>query len=348
MGSFELNELQRRLGRLSLAVVLIFAGGTVGYMILEDMNLVDAFYMTAITLTTVGFGEVTPLSPEGRLYTTLLIFVGVGIIAVSFGLIGEYLLTASLAGELRKRQAKRMIDKLQDHIIICGYGRVGQSAALTLRDSNRGMVVLERDPDVLKLAREHGFLVLEGDASRDEALREAGIERAWGLIICTGEDSLNLFIVLSARALNPDLYIVTRSIEAENERKMRRAGADRVVSPYQIGGKHMANIMIRPHVTDFFDVVTLDNGMEIWVEELIIEASSSLVGQTVGEADIRRRTGVTLVAVYRHAANSTLMPHAGTQLEAGDELIVLGTREQLTALEELTESRFGHVNKDHL
>lgn len=338
-----MTSIQRRVLNLAIVTLAIYLAGTLGYMLIEGWGLIDAFYMTAITLTTVGFGEVEPLSALGRVFTTLLVFLGVGVFVVGFGIIGEYLLSASLAGEFRKRHIKRMIDKLENHIIICGYGRVGQSAAQALKDSKRPVVILDKSLEKLEAASEEGFLTLEGDASRDEALREAGIERAWGAIVCTGDDSLNLFVVLSARELNPQLYIVARSVEALNERKMRLAGANRVVSPYQIGGRHMANIMIRPHVTDFFDVVTLDNGLEIWVEELVIDAGSPLAERTVGESDIRRKTGVTLVAVLRQGSGSTVTPDAATRLEAGDELIVLGTREQLAALEELTESKMGHL-----
>ena len=229
----------------------------------------------------------------------------------------------------------REIEKLRDHVIVCGYGRVGQSAATGLKNGTRPVVVIDKSSERLADANADGLTIIEGDASHDETLMQAGIERAWGIIICTGEDSLNLFIVLSARSLNPDLFIVTRSIDSENEPKMRRAGANRVVSPYQIGGKHMANIMTRPHVTDFFDVVTLDGGIELWVEELVIPQDSPMVGQTVGEADIRRRTGVTLVALLRDGGEQSIMPDAKTRMEVGDQLIVLGIREQLAALERL-------------
>jgi voltage-gated potassium channel len=228
----------------------------------------------------------------------------------------------------------RNIENLENHVIVTGYGRVGQSAVASLQNSKRQVVIIEKNAergaelDALDLTH------LVGDATKDEVLQQAGIDRAWGMLVCTGDDSRNLFIVLSARALNANLYIVTRSVDAENERKMRRAGANRVVSPYQIGGQHMANIVIRPHVTDFFDVVTLDGGIELWVEELIIDETSSLVGKTVGEANIRQETGVSIIAMLREKHSS--IPNAHTVLQVEDELIVVGTREQLTKLEKLT------------
>ena len=329
--------MNRRVLTLILIPFLLFAFGTAGYMIIEGWSVIDAFYMTAITLTTVGFGEVRTLTTYGRIFTVVLLVAGVAFVA--YGL--EYLLTANLGDTWRKRRMMRTIENLENHVIVSGYGRVGQSAVASLQNSKRQVVVVEKDPEKVTMLADLGLIYLIGDATRDEVLQQAGIDRAWGLLVCTGDDSRNLFIVLSARALNGNLYIVTRSIAAENERKMRRAGANRVVSPYQIGGQHMANIVIRPHVTDFFDVVTLDGGIELWVEELIIGETSSLVGKTVGEANIRQETGVSIIAMLRE--NHSSIPKAHTQLQAGDELIVVGTREQLAKLEKLTGVEVAHL-----
>ncbi|MEM7335442.1 MAG: potassium channel protein [Chloroflexota bacterium] len=331
-------KLSRQVIRLSILIFIILFLGTLGYMLIEGWTLIDSLYMVVITMTTVGFGEVQPLSQAGRLFTIALMFSGIGVVAYVFSSFFEYIFTGDFAGTLRRRRVSQEIDKLDNHIVICGYGRVGRSAVSSLKESGRKIVVIEVKDNLVQAAREDGLLVLEGDATHDEVLIQAGIERAWGLIVCTGQDSLNLFIVLSARSLNKDLYIVVRGIDAENEGKMRRAGADRVVSPYQIGGKHMANIIIRPHVTDFFDVVTLEGGIELWIEELHIEKDSELIGQTVVDADIRKRTGVTLVALIPSSGGDALIPDATTILNFRDELIVLGTRDQLAKLEELTGS----------
>jgi len=328
-----------RLLRLLFLVLGTLIIGTVGYMIIEGWNITDALYMTAITLSTVGFGEVNDLSSTGRVFTVLLIFLGVGVIIYSFSFIAEYVVSINMVDEFRKRRSKNMVKKLRDHVVICGYGRVGMSAAAALRDSQRQIVVIDSDPARILQALETGLVALEGDASQDEILHEAGLAEAWGIVVTAGQDSLNLFIVLSARTINPNLFIVARANQASNEVKLRRAGADRVVSPYQIGGQHMANIVIRPHVTDFFDVVTLKGGEELWIEELVISEACPLDGRSVGEADIRRQTGVTLVALFRQKVGANIVPDAETQLEAGDELIVLGTREQLAVLQTLTKSR---------
>lgn len=332
-----LAAMNRRVLALILIPVLLFVFGTVGYMLIEGWGLGDAFYMTAITLTTVGFGEVQTLTTNGRIFTVVLLVAGVAFVA--YGL--EYLLTANLGDTWSKRRMMRHIDNLENHVIVCGYGRVGQSAVTSLLGSKRQVVIIEWDAGKAAVLDELGLPYLLGDATKDEVLQQAGIERAWGVLVCTGEDARNLFIVLSARALNADLYIVTRSVDAENDRKMRRAGANRVVSPYQIGGQHMANIIIRPHVTDFFDVVTLDGGIELWVEELVVGKASVLVGRTVGQANIRQDTGVSIIAMLRE--NHSSIPDAHTVLQAGDELIVIGTREQLAKLESLTGSELGHL-----
>ncbi len=319
-----------------LIISFLLGVGTVGYMFIEEMSWIDAFYMTVITFSTVGFGEVQPLTTNGIFFTIFLIFLGFAFIA--YGV--DYLLSAQLDNLFRRRRDMQKMARLRDHVIVCGYGRVGKSSITPLQESKRNVVVIEKESTVIGQRRDTDIIFLEGDATQDETLQKAGVERAWGLIVCTGNDSINLFIVLSARALNKDLHIVVRTIDAENEHKMRLAGANRVVSPHQIGGAHMANIIIRPHVTDFFDVVTLDGGIELWVEELTILEKGSLVGQTVGEADIRRQTGVTIIAVMHHKHVAAKLPTAETQLNVGDELIVLGTREQLSEMAKLTGQNY--------
>jgi voltage-gated potassium channel len=332
-----MTKSRRRFLPLLIIPVLVFGMGIVGYMMIEGWSFSEAFFMTIITLTTVGFGEVHPLTPLGRWFTAVLILLGVSTIAYSLGIAGEYLLTADVPQRLRRRQMQNAIKKLQDHVIVIGYGRVGQSAVEALQDSSQKIVLIEKTEEQVQDAMDKGLIVIQGDATDDEVLQEAGIASARTLLVCTGDTRDNLFIVLSARGLNPDLRIIARS-DAESKAKMRRAGADRIVSPYQTGGKYMANIALRPHVADFLDVVTLDNGLELWLEELTIEPGSPLVGQTVGQADIRRRTGVTLAAVLRRQSQQMLTPEAATHLESGDKLIVLGSRTQLAAMEVMAKA----------
>lgn len=319
-------------------VLGLLALGTAGYVLIEGWGAVDSLFMTVITLTTVGFGEVKPLSTAGRLFTMGLILLGVGTLAYGLRTLGELILERDYLRQWRRRRIMRQVRVMENHVIVCGYGRVGQSVVETLREGKRPFVIIEKNPLNAEALRQQGIYVIEGDATHDAILYDAGVERAWGLIVCSGEDSINLFVVLSARAIKPDLFIIARSIEGVNEAKMRLAGANRVISPYQIGGRHMANLAIRPHITDFFEVVTLDNGEEVWVEELVVAENARLDGKTVGEADVRRQTGVTLVALRQDIGDgrvSTIVPNASTRMSAGDELIVVGTREQLSQLEQL-------------
>jgi voltage-gated potassium channel len=323
----------RKLLILILLPVSLVVFGTIGYYLIEGWSPLESLYMAAITLTTVGFSEVKPLSSSGQIFTVIFLFLGVGTLAYALNTAGQYLVESDLGKTLRRRRSRRMIEKLENHVVICGYGRVGQSAAKILIESQRALVIIERDDSLVDELQAEGIPVVHGDATRDITLREAGLERADGIMICTGSDADNLFIVLSARTLNPMLRIVVRSADAENQSKMRRAGADRVVSPYQLGGRFMARALTQPHVTEFLDVVTLHSGLELWLEEVMIEEGSPLAGHTVVEADLRRKTGATLVALVRQETGSTMTPDDKTRLLVGDELIVLGTRDQLGKLE---------------
>ncbi|MEM7130713.1 MAG: potassium channel protein [Chloroflexota bacterium] len=308
--------------------------GTVGYWAIEGWNLLDALYMTVITIGSVGYGEVRSLSFVGRIFTILFILVGVGSVAASFTLLVETILSTELRGEIQAIRMQKAIDNLDGHIIICGYGRVGQNATQVLqRDNQRPIVIVDNDPKCVLQLQNDNYMVLEGDATDDDVLRRAGLERAWGLIVAAGSDSVNLFIVVSARALNPKLTIVARSSRAENEEKMIRAGANRVVSPYNIGGMRMANSLMRPHLTEFIEELTIGAGVELWLEEMMVEENSGLLGQTIAELDLRRRTGVTLLAILR--SQSVITPSTKTHLQVRDQLILIGTRQQLDKLEQL-------------
>lgn len=334
-----MNSFRRRLFLVLLALLVILAIGTAWYTVVEEWTVLDSLYMTVITLTTVGYGEVEPLSQESRLFTILLILLGVGAVAYALSSLGEYFLTSGILDRIREQALRRMIAEMENHIIICGAGRVGRSAAETLQEIGRDFLIVDERPMVGEELRERGWTVLEGDATRDETLLEAGIERAAGMMVCTGSDSDNLFIVLSARALKEDLLIVARSVDISSEAKMRRAGADKVISPHGIGGRHMANMILRPNVVDFMEHVTLDTGLELWLEEVKIGEDSPIAGKTVVETDMRKRTGVTLVALLRKDDKISVTPDADTRFEAGDRLIVLGSKKQLAALGDLINSR---------
>lgn len=321
---------------LIILLILVYGLGTVGYVLIEGWTWVEALYMTAITLTTVGFSEVRPLSTLGRLYTVMLIIVGIGGVSYSVVLISQYVLETSLSSLSREKRMAREIENLSNHYIVCGYGRVGQRATDLIVQGGGKVVVIDQNLETIEELREekNGVYYVLGDATDDEALLSSGLERAAGLLVCTGDDADNLFIVLSARGLKKDLLIIARSSHAQNEAKMVRAGADRVISPYNIGGQRMANFALRPGLVEMLDVVTTSSGLELWLEDVVIRPTSSLAGKTIGEAEIRGRTGVNVIVVTR--GDKTLMaPSIEMKIDVGDHLVVVGTRNQVRQLEEL-------------
>ena len=332
------SNLRQSIYIFSVSTLVVSLVGTVGYVYLEGWSVIDALYMTAITLTTVGFGEVEPLSPSGRLFTIGLMMTGIGAVAYGFSIISQYLFAVSLDRIAKERRMAREVDRLEGHFIVCGYGRVGKNATDTMREEGHNVVVLDSAEDRLEdihLDRPDLYYVL-GDATDDDILLRAGLAKAQGLLVCTGDDANNLFVVLSARALNPELLIIARASHSRNEAKMIRAGANKVISPYQIGGQRMANSAIRPELLEMLDVVTTRSGLELWLEDVLVDEDSFLANKTLMEADIRRRTGVTVVVLNRAMQNVT-SPSGDTRLKAKDHLVVIGTQEQVRKLEKLAE-----------
>lgn len=325
--------LKNRIKLIATLNLSIFMIGVLGYVFIEGWSVGDAMFMTIITVGSVGYGEVRELSAVGRAFTGILIAVGVGTLGVSFTLLVDSMFSAENRREVRRKRMQRKLNRYKDHVIICGYGRVGRNAYEVLQqEKHRDVVVIEFGEEAARL-RNEDITVLEGDATEDAVLREAGIDHAWGLLVATGNDSVNLFVVLSARALNPDLTIVARSSSEENDAKMIRAGANRVVSPYDIGGKRMAHSLMRPHLTEFLDVLTTSSGHELFLEEVDVADTSGLAGNSLREIDLRQRTGVTLLAVLRK--DGVVTPDADFRFDLDDSMIVIGTRQQLDRLEAL-------------
>jgi len=325
------RRIRRQLLRFGVGLIAIGGMGTLGYVTIEGWNPIDAFYMTVITLSTVGFSEVRPLSEAGRLFTAGLIVAGVGAVTYLFAAVSQYVVSGELTGSLRKRRMQHRIDELRGHYIVCGYGRVGQQAMLDLVEKGKRCVVIEQAESSLPNAAT--VLSLTGDASDDDLLRRAGLERAAGLVAATGDDATNLFITLTARTLNPSIVIVARANHPASEPKLRRAGATHVISPYIISGRRIARQLLFPSVTDFLDVVMHSGNLELLLEECRIEPQSDLHGTTVHEAQVRSRTGANVLAVRRHNEGRivTNLP-AEMRFEPGDVLIALGTEAQLKSL----------------
>jgi len=318
----------------AIAAVLIV--GTVGYMLIEGWGLLDSVYMTVTTIFTVGFSEVHPLSLEGSIFTIILILGGVGTILYGAGAMVEFVISGQLTGVFRERAVKRQVDKLEGHYIICGFGRVGQAVARQFVSSGAGFVVVDDDPEIITAAEADGYLVVAGDAADDETLEEAGIKRAKGLIAAVGSDAGNIFVTLSARVLNPGLLIVARASSEETIEKLERAGADHVVSPYGIGGRRMATLMLQPLVSDYLEVVTGGGELEFRVEEFELTGDCCAVEQSIADLAVRKKTGATILAL-RHANTGAFdtNPSPESRLQAGDMIIAIGTPAEITKLEGL-------------
>ena len=314
-----------------LAAVVLF--GTLGYMVIEGWSAWDAFYMSAITITTVGYREVHDLSFYGQVWTVLLIFSGVGSALYVFTLLATVVVEGGLPLRFQKRRQAKMLTLIKDHFIVCGYGRIGSIIAAQLQQQNVPFVVIERDPARLQVAMMDGLLAVQADASHEDVLKRVGIDNARGLIAAVGTDAENVYTVLSARVLRPDLFIVGRAESEDATRKLMRAGANRVVSPYHIGAVQMAQTAIRPAVVDFMTLATSSDNLELAMEEISVLPTSSLVSKSLLDADLRHRFGVIVVAIQRQDRRMDFNPEPDTAILAWDKLVVLGRPQSLRRLE---------------
>ncbi len=331
----ERGPIRRLLAPLTLLVAVI-AAGSLGYMYLEDLGPIEAVYMSVITVTTVGFREVHPLGPTGQLFTVGLILFGVGAFTYFATSVANYFIAGEIRGLLEQRKMRKEIDQLSDHFIVCGYGRMGQQVAREFQREHRPLVVIDSSESAYHLAVEHGLLAIQGDAEDDEVLKSAGVERARGLVAVLEHDASNLLVTLSARAMNPEIFIGVRTQEEANTSKFYAAGANRVLFPHGLGGRRIAQMAIRPHVTEFLELVMHDEELALWLEELKVAIGSRLDGCAIGEAHIRRQTGANIVALRRRTGELLTTLDASTRLQAGDIIVALGTRKALEALHTLT------------
>ena len=326
---------KQRITGISLALVLlglIFVGGVIGYMVIEGWSFWDAFYMTVITVTTVGYREIHPMSRTGELFTSALLLVGVGTAFYTFTLAATIVVDGGLQKRLGRRRVGRMIDDLEQHFIVCGFGRIGTVIADEFTQQQIPFVLVERDPVRVQEALERGMLVVEADASHEDTLRKLHIERARGLVAAVGTDAENVYAVLTARVLAPHLFIVGRAETEDAERKLRRAGADRVVSPYAIGAQQMAQTALRPAVVDFVKLATQAGNLELAMEQIVVAQSSALVGASLVSSNLRQRFGVIVVGIQRAAGKMEFNPAPDAEIQSGDQLVVLGRPENLKEL----------------
>ncbi len=332
-----MKELKKRLIFALIFITFIITVGSAGYMFIEGWNCLDALYMTVITIASVGFKEVHDLSPNGRLFTIILIISGVGSVAYALSAGAKVVLEGEFQEIFGRKRLEKIIKDLKNHYIVCGYGRMGKIICRELREKNIKYVVVEKKPD-MTIERED-LLILEGDATKDEILKELGIEKAKGLISVLPTDAENLFVVLSARELNPGLFIVARAGEEGSEQKLMRAGADRVVSPYHIGGLRIAHTVLKPAVVDFIEFATKSGNIDLQMEEIAIQENSKLVGLSLDECGIGRDLGIIVVAIKKHAGDMEFNPTFRTSIKAGDTLIALGEIPKLKILEDMAKVR---------
>jgi len=319
------------LSRFRLAVVLlgvIFVYGIAGYTLIEGWNLLDSFYMVIITISTVGYQEVHPLSTAGRIFTSTLIVVGVATMLYGFGVFAETLAENAFGNYRRERQLERSLNQLRDHFIICGYGRIGTQIVAEFEEHKVPYAVIDQTDEAVGRLRAEGRLHIEGDASSEDLLRQAGIERARGLICAVDSDERAVYIVLSARALNSNLYILARAGRPESIRRLELAGATRTISPYRMAGHLMAELAVRPALVDVLD--TLHHGeSEIALEEMLVSAGMAAVGKTIEETGLLDASAAKLLALRRRDGTLYVNPSPELRLEVGDLLIALGSEAQL-------------------
>ncbi|MDO8684796.1 MAG: potassium channel protein [Armatimonadota bacterium] len=319
-----------------LSLILLVGIGTVGFMYIEGMNILDALYMTVITLTTVGFREVEPLDAYGKIFTMVVVIVGVTLAFWALGSLVDLTVSERLWRSLRRRKMEKEISKMRNHHIICGYGRMGQQIAKDFAQHNVPFVVVELNQEQLPKLDAGEIAYIEGNASDDKTLIAAGIKHAVGLVTVSPSDQDNVFITLTARVLNPKLHIVARSILEENEDKLKRAGADVVLSPYVMGGRRMATAVLRPHVIEFLDTAMHSENLDLQIEEVRIKEAAKFANKTIRDSGIRQKSGCIILAIKDGGGQFANNPSPDRVLKPGEIMIVMGSPTQLTALEKMT------------
>lgn len=315
---------------IMLGLVLLI--GTTGYAVIEGWQILDAIYMTVITITTVGYGEVRSVSPTGRVFTIALICMGMGIIAYTLGMVAQVMVELQIRSILGRKKLGLKIKSIKNHYILCGYGRIGRIISHELKTSLIPLLVIDSNPDSKQGLEQQDIPYIIDDATSEDVLIEAGIERAKGLISVVLSDADNLFITMTARGLNPGLFILARAEEEQSHKKLLRAGANRVVLPYLIGGQKMAHTITKPAVTDFLELTIHDKDIELELGELLVKDRSRLKGVTLADSGIRQEMNVIIVAIRKENGEMAFNPSYGTRIETGDTLIALGPSNDLKKL----------------
>jgi voltage-gated potassium channel len=318
-----------------LLVVIVLLFGVLGYRFISDYSWIDALYMTIITVTTVGFSEVRPMGPEGKIFTVLLILTSVFTVGFAISVVTEYILSRNSLQILKKKRVKKTIDNLSNHVVVCGFGRNGMQASERLKAYNKPFVIIEKDKEVID-KYEDEVLFVEGDANDDDVLLNAGVERAQFLITALPDDAANLFVVLSARQLNKKLFIISRASLVNSQKKLLLAGANKVIMPDKIGGDHMASLVVMPDLITFMDKLSMEGEHTTNLEEVAIEDFADQVDcNSLRDLDLRRKTGCTIIGYIAPDGEYIINPEADLKLQPKSKVIVLGRPEQIKKLNEM-------------
>ena len=331
MADQTLNQLKK--GAYILFIVMFI--GSFGFMLIEHWDFLDSLYMTIITITTTGFEEVHPLTHTGRIFTIVLLVMGIGSIAYTGGRAAQLLIENQI---IRRRRMSKKLEELKDHYIVCGYGRMGRYICEELASAKVKFIVIDNEPDKIERLINMSYLYLNGDATSDEALTTASIQKAKGLVAVLSNDAENVFTTLSAKALNPNLYVVARAVEEETESKLKKAGANRVVKPYEIGGNRMAELLLRPGVIEFIDVVARERSVDLSMEEFLVNEKSELIGKSLAESPIRKELNIIIVSINKQKGGFIYNPKSSTVIEKDDKLIALGEKANLAEMNKLCRS----------
>ena len=326
----------RKVTLIVIMLAALFAAGVTGYMLLLNIGFVDALYMTVIMISTVGFAEIGIMTGAGKLFSILVIFAGLSIVGYSFTTLVAYFFEGNIKTAWRNRRMTARISELRGHYIVCGAGDVGNAVIEYFRDNNVSFVVIENDLKRYDELAEENVLTVLGDATHEDTLNKAGIDRAGGVVCTLSTDSDNVFTVLTARQLNEDIYIVSRAVEPTAHGKLKKAGANKTISPNELGGQRIAAAVVRPSITSFLDVITREGDVLLDLEEVVIDGRSKLSGLTLRDARIPERTGLIILALKKRGDESfRLNPRSHETLDDGDLIIVLGTGEQVDKLQAL-------------
>lgn len=325
--NLELSSTTKEIALYLFGIFCILALGTIGYTVIEEWSVFDSLYMTVITLSTVGYSEVHILSTAGRMLTIVLIFMGVGVAMALLTTLAKTIVSQQVHWIFERKGMKTKIANLNNHIIICGYSRLSKIALNELSSKKIPVVIVEQDEEKVSEAEQAGLLYIHGDATKDEVLIEAGVEKASKVVSILPKDSDNLYVVLTVKELNPEIHIISRAEDLVGEKRLLKAGASKIISPYRAGGQKIADGLLRPYVTEFLDLATSTSSGDLFIEEILIPENSPLISKTISNSEIREKTNIIIAAIISKGGDMKYNPTASTEFSANDTLICMGYKQ---------------------